>query len=304
VRAGSHAALLDRCRGVEPIRTAVVHPCDALALEGAIAASRAGLIVPVLVGNEKKIGAAARAAALDISGYQTADAPHSRAAAALAVELARNGNVAALMKGSLHSDELLHEVTQPGSGLHTERRISHVFVVDAPAYPESLLVSDAVVNVTPTLDEKRDITQNAIDLAHAIGIADVRVALIAAVETVSSHIPSTLDAAALCKMADRDQITGATLDGPLALDDAISQAAALEKNIRSQVAGHANVLIVPDLDSGNMLVKALGLLAEAALAGVVLGARIPIVLTSRADSVETRVASAAIALLLARAQTS
>ncbi len=284
------------------MRTAVVHPCDALAIEGALACADAGLIVPVLVGNEKKIRAAANAAGIDVSHQEIVDAPHSHAAAALAAEMARAGKVEALMKGSLHSDELLHEVTQPASGLHTQRRISHGFVADVPAYAQSLVISDAVVNVAPTLDEKRDIVQNAIDLAHAIGVEEVRVALLSAVETVSSRIPSTLDAAALCKMADRGQIAGASVDGPLALDDAISSAAALEKTIRSSVAGCANVLIVPDLDSGNMLAKALGLLANAALAGVVLGARIPIVLTSRADSVETRIASAAIGLLLARAR--
>jgi phosphate acetyltransferase len=297
-----HRALLEACRGRAPIRTAVIHPCDALALEGAVESGKAGLIVPILVGNEEKIRAVARAASLDLSGYEIVGAKHSADAAVRGVEMAREGTVEALMKGSLHSDELLHEVTQPASGLHTQRRISHAFVVDAPAYEESLVVSDAAVNVAPTLDEKRDIVQNAIDLAHVIGIGEVRVAILSAVETVSARIPSTLDAAALCKMAARGQITGATLDGPLALDDAISLAAALEKGIHSTVAGRANVLVVPNLDSGNILVKALSLLAGAALAGIVLGARVPIVLTSRADSVETRVASAAIALLLARAR--
>ncbi|HUY40899.1 MAG TPA: bifunctional enoyl-CoA hydratase/phosphate acetyltransferase [Candidatus Dormibacteraeota bacterium] len=299
--AGWHADLLRRCEGLPPARTAVVHPCDVLALEGAVSAARAGLIVPVLVGNEEKIRAVARDASLDVSTYEIVSAAHSHAAAAIAVQMARAGNVEALMKGSLHSDELLHEVTQPLSGLHTERRMSHAFLVDVAAYPQPLVISDAVVNIAPTLDEKRDIVRNAVDLAHAVGIADVRVALLAAVETVSSKIQSTLDAAALCKMAERGQIPEGLLDGPLALDDALSPAAAMEKKIHSLVAGRANVLIVPDIDSGNVLVKALSLLAHAALAGVVLGARVPIALASRADNVATRVASAAVALLLARA---
>ncbi len=297
---GWHADLLRQCAGLPAARTAVVHPCDALALEGAVAAARAGVIVPVLVGNEQKIRAVGREASLDISGYEIVSAAHSHAAAATAVQMARAGNVEALMKGSLHSDELLHEVMQPSSGLHTERRMSHAFLVDVSAYPQRLLISDAVVNIAPTLDEKRDIVRNAVDLAHAVGIADARVALLAAVETVSCKIPSTIDAAALCKMAERGQIPEGLLDGPLALDDALSPAAAMEKNIHSLVAGRANVLIVPDIDSGNVLVKALSLLAHAALAGVVLGARVPIALASRADSVATRVASAAVALLLAR----
>jgi phosphate acetyltransferase len=299
--AGWHADLLRRCEGLPPARTAVVHPCDVLALEGTVSAARAGLIVPVLVGNEEKIRAVARDASLDISTYEIVSAAHSHAAAAIAVQMARAGNVEALMKGSLHSDELLHEVAQPLSGLHTERRMSHAFLVDVAAYAQPLVISDAVVNIAPTLDEKRDIVCNAVDLAHAVGIADVRVALLAAVETVSSKIPSTLDAAALCKMAERGQIPQGLLDGPLALDDALSPAAAMEKNIHSLVAGRANVLIVPDIDAGNVLVKALSLLAHAALAGVVLGARVPIALASRADNVATRVASAAVALLLARA---
>lgn len=299
LRPGRLAALRARCEGLEPVRTAVVHPCDVLALQGALTAARERIIVPVLVGSEKKIRAVARYAALDVSGCEIVDAPHSHAAAAVAVDLARTGEVDALMKGSLHSDELLHEVTRPASGLHTERRISHVFFVDVPSYSQALLISDAVVNIAPTLDEKRDIVRNAIDLARAVGIGDVRVALLAPVEEVTVKIPSTLDAAALCKMADRGQISGATLDGPLALDDALSLSAAQEKGIHSSVAGRANVLIVPEIDSGNVLVKALALLAHASLAGVVLGARVPIALASRADSVESRVASAAVALLLA-----
>lgn len=294
--------MLARCTGLAPLRTGVVHPCDAMSLRGALAAADVGVIVPVLIGNEEKIRAVARVGSLDLEGCEIVTAPHSHAAAVLAAQMARDGFVEALMKGSLHSDELLHEITQPDSGLHTERRMSHAFVVDVSSYAQPLVISDAVVNVHPALDEKCDIVQNAIDLAHAIGLDDVRVALLSAVETVSAKIASTLDAAALCKMGDRGQITGALLDGPLALDDAISAEAAAEKGIRSPIAGRANVLIVPDFESGNMLVKALALLARAALAGIVLGARIPIALTSRADTVETRVASAAIALLLARAR--
>ncbi len=299
--AGWYADLLRRCDGLSPARTAVVHPCDELALEGAVAAARAGIIVPVLVGNEQKIRDVAREASLDISAYEIVSAAHSHAAAATAVQMARAGSVEALMKGSLHSDELLHEVTQPSSGLHTERRVSHAFLVDASGYPQPLVISDAVVNISPTLEEKRDIVCNAVDLAHAVGIADVRVALLAAVETVSSKIPSTIDAAALCKMAERGQIPEGLVDGPLALDDALSPAAAMEKKIHSPVAGRANVLIVPDIDAGNVLVKALSVLAHAALAGVVLGARVPIALASRADSVAVRIASAAVELLLVRA---
>lgn len=293
-------SLRERCRGLVPIRTAVVHPCDEPALRGALAAEAAGFIVPVLVGNEERIRAIAHDARIDLGATEIVDAPHSHAAAAQAVALARDGRVEALMKGSLHSDELLHEVTQPSSGLHTERRMSHAFVVEVEAYPEPIIVSDAVVNVAPSIDERRDIVRNAIDLARAIGTTDVRVALLSAVETVTEKIPSTVEAAALSKMAERSQISGGLLDGPLALDDALSPAAAQEKQIHSLVAGRANVLIVPDIDCGNMLVKALALLAHASLAGVVLGARVPIALASRADSIATRVDSAAAALLVAR----
>lgn len=292
--------LLDRCAGIPPVRTAVVHPCDRVSLEGALAAARAGLIVPVLVGNEQKIRALARAEGLDLSGVSIVGAEHSHAAAACAAGLARDGSVAALMKGSLHSDELLHEITRPDSGLHTERRISHSYYLEVPAYAQPLLLSDAAVNVTPTLIDKRDIVQNAIDLAHAVGIETVRVAILSAVETVSPKLASTVDAAALCKMADRGQIRGALLDGPLALDDAVSAEAAAEKKIASSVAGRANVLIVPDLDSGNILAKALLLLARAEAAGIVLGARVPVILTGRADGVDIRVASAALAALWIR----
>jgi len=291
---------IDRCRGLPPIRMAIVHPCDRLALESALAAAAAGLIVPVLVGNERKICDVALAEGIDVAGIEIVTAAHSHDAAARAVELARSGAVQALMKGSLHSDELLHAVAQPESGLHTERRLSHAYVMDVAGHPGPLLISDAVVNIAPKLEEKRDIVQNAIDLASALEIGEIRVALLSAVESVNPKIASTIDAAALSKMADRGQIRGALVDGPLAIDDALSAAAADEKGIVSPVAGRANVLVVSDFESGNMLAKALILLADASAAGVVLGARVPIVLTSRADSVEARVASLAIARLLLR----
>ncbi len=280
--------------------TAVVHPCDVLALASAVACAKAGLIVPVLVGNKAKIESIASSASLDIAGFDVVTAAHSHAAAAAGAELARTGRVEALMKGSLHSDELLHEVTRPDSGLHTERRMSHAFVVDVPSYAEPLIITDAVVNVSPTLEQKRDIVQNAVVLAIALEIRDVRVAVLSAVETVNSAIPSTVDAAALSKMAERGQITGAKVDGPLALDDAVSGPAALEKGLSSPVAGCANVLVVPGFEAGNILAKGLILLSEAAAAGIVLGACVPVILAGRADSVATRVASAAVALLLAR----
>lgn len=283
-----------------PVSTAVVHPCDRVSLEGAIAAAEDELIVPVLVGNRRKIESLAAREGFDIAGYEIVDAAHSHAAAAQAVALARAGTVHALMKGSLHSDELMHEVAKPDSGLHTERRISHAFVLDVPSYAQPLIVTDGVVNIAPTLDEKRDIVQNAIDLAHTLRIAEPRVAILSAVETVNSKMLSTIDAAALCKMADRGQITGAQIDGPLAFDDALNPEAAREKGIVSGVAGRANILVVPAIEAGNILAKELILFAGADAAGIVLGARIPIVLTSRADAVRTRVASAALALLLYR----
>jgi phosphate acetyltransferase len=295
-----HAALIAMCDELSPVRTAVVHPCDRASLEGAIAAAEDELIIPVLVGNTQKIRALAAREGLDIGSYQIVDAPHSHAAAAQAVALARAGSVHALMKGSLHSDELMHEVSKPDSGLHTERRISHAFVLDVPSYAQPLIVTDGVVNIAPTLDEKRDIVQNAIDLAHTLRIAEPKMAILSAVETVNSKMLSTIDAAALCKMADRGQITGAQLDGPLALDDAVNSEAAREKGIVSAVAGQANILLVPGIEAGNMLAKELILFAGADAAGIVLGARVPIILTSRADTVRTRIASAAIALLLYR----
>jgi phosphotransacetylase len=293
--------IIERCRALEPVRTAVVHPCDRLALESAVAAAKAGLIVAKLVGNPDKIRAVALAASIDIGDYEIVPAAHSHEAAARAVELVRRGAVQLLMKGSLHSDELLHEVTRPDSGLHTERRLSHAYVMDVAGRSEPLLISDAVVNIQPDLMAKRDIVQNAIDVARVIRIDEVRVAVLSAIETVNAKIVSTVDAAALCKMADRGQITGGLVDGPLALDDAISMDATQEKGITSAVSGRANVLIVPDFESGNMLAKALILLAKVSAAGVVVGARVPIVLASRADSVEIRVASAAIARLVCAA---
>ncbi|HTU83472.1 MAG TPA: bifunctional enoyl-CoA hydratase/phosphate acetyltransferase [Candidatus Acidoferrales bacterium] len=295
-----HARLIARCAGRAAILTAVVHPCDRLALEGALACARAGLIVPVLVGNERKIRAVARDAAADLGEYRIVEAAHSHEAAAVAAALARDGRVEAIMKGSIHSDELLHEVVRPDSGLHTQRRMSHAYVVDLPNREEPLIVTDAAINVLPTLAQKRDIAANAIDLAKALEMPAVRVAVLSAVETVNASIPSTLEAAALAKMAERGQIAGAVVDGPMALDDAVDEAAAREKGLKSGVAGRANVLVVPNFESGNMLAKALILLAGAAAAGIVLGARVPVILTGRADGVSTRLASAAIALLLAR----
>jgi phosphate acetyltransferase len=293
-----HAALLERARALEPMRTGVVHPCDPAALESAISAAELGLIEPLLIGNAAKIRSVAQARGVDISSYELVGAAHSHEAAATAAALARSGAVAALMKGSLHSDELLHEITRPDSGLHTERRISHAYVMDVPAHDRPLIISDAVVNIEPDLDAKHDITANAIDLAHSLELREVRVAILSAIESVSARVQSTLDAAALSKMAHRGQLRGASIDGPLALDDAMDPEAAAEKGIVSAVAGRANVLIVPNFEAGNMLAKALILLARAAAAGVVLGARVPIVLASRADTVEMRVASAAVARLL------
>jgi phosphate acetyltransferase len=285
--------------GLEPIRTAVVHPVDAVSLLGTVAATTAGLIVPVLVGPEAKIRSAAQKARVDLSACEIVPTEHSHAAAAKAVALARDHKVEALMKGSLHTDEFMGAIVAEDR-LRTARRMSHVFVIDAPDYPRPLLVTDAAINIYPTLEEKRDIVQNAIDLAHALGIAEPRVAILSAVETVTEKIKSTLDAAALCKMADRSQITGGVLDGPLAFDNAVSLEAARTKGIVSPVAGRADILVVPDLESGNMLAKQLEYLAEAEIAGIVLGARVPLILTSRADKTPARIASCAIALLLAR----
>ncbi|HVV93114.1 MAG TPA: bifunctional enoyl-CoA hydratase/phosphate acetyltransferase [Hyphomicrobiales bacterium] len=297
-----HRQLVQRFAGQKPVRIAVVHPCDGCSVAGAAEAAAAGLIEPVLVGPEAKIRAAAKDAGIDISRFRLVATPHSHAAAAAAVAMARNGEVEALMKGSLHTDELMHEVVDPATGLCTGRRVSHVYLFDVPAYSRPLLITDAAINIQPTLEDKRDICQNAIDLARTIGIATPKVAILAAVETVSARMPSTIDAAALCKMADRGQITGGRLDGPLAFDNAISAEAARTKGIVSAVAGEADILLVPDLEVGNMLAKQLTFLAGADAAGIVVGARLPIVLTSRADSISTRVASCAIAALMVAAR--
>ena len=294
--------LLARCASLPPLTTAVVHPCDPLSLAGAVQAAVAGLIRPILVGPEAKIRAAAAEAGLDISAYALEPAPHSHAAAARAVALVREGKAAMIMKGSLHTDELMHEVVDTQTGLRTARRISHAFLMDVPTYPRPLMITDAAINVLPDLETKRDIVQNAIDLAHALKIEDPRVAILAAVETVTPKLPSTIDAAALCKMADRGQITGGRVDGPLAFDNAVSVEAATEKGIVSEVAGRADILVVPDLEAGNMLVKQLTFLAGADAAGIVLGARVPIVLTSRADSEQARVISCAVGVLMDQAR--
>ncbi|NEW98817.1 bifunctional enoyl-CoA hydratase/phosphate acetyltransferase [Rhodopseudomonas sp. BR0G17] len=292
--------LIEMTRGLQPIRTAVVHPVDSASLLGAVEAAREGLIVPVLVGPEAKIRAAAAQAAVDLSGYEIVAVEHSAAAAEAGVAMARAGEVEAVMKGALHTDELMHAVVDRARGLRTARRISHVYAIDAPDYPRALLVTDAAINIYPTLADKRDIIQNAIDLAHALGIGEPRVALLSAVETVTESIRSTLDAAALCKMAERGQIKGGILDGPLAFDNAVSEEAAKTKGIVSPVAGRADIFVVPDLEAGNMLAKQLEYLAHARVAGIVLGARVPIILTSRADKTLARLGSCAIALLLAR----
>lgn len=292
--------IIEMARGLEPIRTAVVHPVDAISLIGAVEAAREKLILPVLVGPERRIRAAAEAAKLDLGAYEFAPTEHSEAAAALAVAMARAGKVEALMKGALHTDEFMRAVVDAERGLRTHRRISHVFAVDAPDYPRLLFITDAAINVYPTLEDKRDILQNAIDLAHVLGIATPRVAILSAVETVTETIRSTLDAAALSKMADRGQITGGVVDGPLAFDNAVSEEAARIKGIVSAVAGKADIFMVPDLEAGNMLAKQLEYLGQAETAGIVLGARVPLILTSRADKTLSRLGSCALALLLAR----
>jgi len=300
VKGRRYQQLIAKTQGMAPIRTAVVHPVDSVSLVGAIEAAKAGLIIAVLIGPELKIRAAAQQAGIDLTPYEIVGTEHSEAAAGLAVSMARSGKVEALMKGSLHTDELMHAVVNPQTGLRTARRMSHVFAIDAPHYPRALFITDAALTIFPTLEDKRDIVQNAIDLVHALGIGMPRVALLSAVETVTSSIPSTLHAAALCKMADRGQITGGILDGPLAFDNAVSIEAAKTKGINSPVAGMADIFLVPDLEAGNMLAKQLEYLADAEMAGIVLGARVPIILTSRADKTMSRMASCAIALLLAR----
>ena len=294
--------LIETARKLPSVVTAVAHPCDEVSLESAVEAARLGIITPILCGPQAKIHAAAAKARLDIASFELIDAEHSHAAAAKAVELVRCGRAEALMKGSLHTDELMGAVVARETGIRTARRISHCFVMDVPNHANALIISDAAVNIAPTLEVKVDIVQNAIDLAHALGADEVRVAILSAMETVNPKVPSTIEAAALCKMADRGQITGGVLDGPLALDNAISGDAAAIKGIVSKVAGRANVLVVPDLEAGNMLAKSLSFLANADAAGIVLGARVPVILTSRADSLLTRLASCAVAVLVAAAR--
>jgi phosphate acetyltransferase len=294
--------LMAMAQKLPPVPTAVAHPCDAVSLEGAVEAARLGLIAPTLVGPPARIRAAAEAAGLDIAGLPQLASEHSHDSAAKAVELVRQGKAEALMKGSLHTDELMGAVVSRETGIRTARRISHCFVMDVPSHRDPLIITDAAVNIAPSLEDKVDIVQNAIDLAHALGAQEVRVAILSAMETVNPKVPSTIEAAALCKMAERGQIAGALLDGPLALDNAISPEAAAIKKIDSPVAGRANVLVVPDLEAGNMLAKSLSFLASADAAGIVLGARVPIILTSRADSVITRLASCAVASLIAEAR--
>ncbi|MGQ9926628.1 MAG: bifunctional enoyl-CoA hydratase/phosphate acetyltransferase [Chloroflexaceae bacterium] len=296
--------LMEAARRREPIIVAVAHPCDEASLMAAVDAAREGLIKPILVGPQAKIRAVAEREGLDLTPFPIVDAAHSHDAAARAVALVRAGEAEALMKGSLHTDELLAEVVNSATGLRTGRRISHCFVMDVPTYPKPLIVTDGAVNVAPDLMTKRDIVQNAIDLALALNIPEPKVAILAAVETVNPAMQSTIDAAALCKMADRGQITGGVLDGPLAFDNAISQEAARAKGIRSPVAGQADILVVPDLEAGNILAKQLTFLTRAEAAGIVLGARVPIILTSRADSVRARLASCALAVLLVHARKS
>jgi phosphate acetyltransferase len=298
------ARLLQAARNLPPVTTAVAHPCDAVSIEGAAAAARLGIIAPLLVGPPARIRAAAEAAKADISDLPLIESAHSHDSAAKAVELVRQGKAEALMKGSLHTDELMSAVIAPDTGIRTGRRISHCFVMDVPGHNDPLIVTDAAINIAPQLADKVEIVQNAIDLGHALQFPEVRVAVLSAMETVNPKVPSTIEAAALCKMAERGQITGGVLDGPLALDNAINEQAAAIKQIVSPVAGRANVLVVPDLEAGNMLAKSLSFLAGADAAGIVLGARVPIILTSRADSVITRLASCAVASLIAAARRS
>lgn len=295
--------LIAAAKALPPTPTIVVHPCDETSLRGVVDSAAAGIIRPILVGPAGKIRDAASKFGLDISGFEIVDAPHSEAAAAKGVELIQAGKGEMLMKGSLHTDELMRSVTAKVGGLRTERRISHVFVMDVPAYAETLFVTDAAINIFPDLDAKRDIIQNAVDLYTESGFGKMpRVAILSAVETVTSKIPSTIEAAALCKMADRGQITGCVLDGPLAFDNAIDMDAARIKGIKSEVAGRAQILLVPDLEAGNMLAKNLAYFAKADSAGIVLGARVPVVLTSRADTARARMASCAVAALYAHAR--
>jgi len=302
--ASKYDRLIVRAKQVPPATTVVAYPCDESSLRGPVEAAEAGIITPILVGPAAKISAVARACKLNIERYEIVDVPDSEAAAAKAVELIHQSRGELLMKGSLHTDELMREVTSGKTGLRTARRISHVFIMDVPTYPETLFITDAAINIFPDLDVKRDIVQNAIDLFTQVGLGTPRVGILSAVETVTSKIPSTIDAAALCKMADRGQITGGILDGPLAFDNAIDPEAARIKGIKSEVAGRVQIMVVPDLEAGNMLAKNLSFLAKADAAGLVLGARVPIILTSRADSVRSRLASCAVAVLYAHARRS
>ena len=299
---GKYERLLARCKSLAPIPTAVAHPCEASALAGACEAADKGLIVPILVGPADKIASIAKAAKIDISRFQIVDALHSEDSAAKAVALVREGKAELLMKGSLHTDELMAAVVSKERGLRTGRRISHVFVMDVPTYHKVLIVTDGAINIAPALEDKVDICHNAIDLATSLGVEQPKVAILAAVETVTSKMPATIDAASLCKMADRGQIKGAILDGPMAFDNAISKKAARTKGILSAVAGDPDILLAPDLEAGNILAKQLTFLANADSAGLVLGARVPIILTSRADSVRARIASCAVAMLAAHAR--
>jgi len=301
-RHDKYERLVATARSLPKLKVAVAHPCDAASLGAVCEAAELGLIEPILIGPQGKIRAAAQALGKDLSAMRLVDAPHSHAAAEKAVEFVRAGEAEALMKGSLHTDELMGAVVRREGGLRTARRISHCFVMDVPGHETPLIITDAAVNIMPTLDDKVHIVQNAIDLARALRVETVRVAILSAIETVNPKVPSTIEAAALCKMADRGQITGGILDGPLALDNAIDLGAARIKKIQSPVAGQANVLVVPDLEAGNMLAKSLTFLADADAAGIVLGARVPIILTSRADSTITRLASCAVASLMADAQ--
>src|SRR5215469_16131494 len=294
--------LVRAAQGLPPVKTAVAHPCDQISIEGVVEAAELGLLDPILVGPPARIRDAAKQAEADISRIPLVESAHSHDSAAQAVDLVRQGKAEALAKGSLHTDELMSAVVARDTGIRTARRISHCFVMDVPGHKDPLIISDAAINIAPSLADKVDIVQNAIDLGHALGFPEVRVAIMSAMETVNPAVPSTIEAAALCKMAERGQITGGILDGPLALDNAINEEAAAIKHIVSPVAGRANVLVVPDLEAGNMLAKSLSFLAGAAAAGVVLGARVPIILTSRADSVITRLASCAVASLVAEAR--
>jgi phosphotransacetylase len=298
---GKYEKLLERCSGLEPVPTAVAHPCEATALAGAVEAAQRGLIVPLLVGPAAKIAATAESAGIDIGGLEILDAEHSQAAALRSVALVREGRAEILMKGSLHTDELMAAVVSR-DGLRTGRRISHAFIMDVPTYHKVLVVTDAAINIAPALEEKADICRNAIDLCVSLGLKEPKVAILAAVETVTTKMPATIDAAALCKMAERGQIKGGRLDGPLAFDNAISREAAETKGIASEVAGDPDILLAPDLEAGNILAKQLSFLAGADSAGLVLGARVPVILTSRADSVRSRIASCAVAALVSHAR--